>query len=156
MRRYFSLLRSRLCYDYAGNVNRFVHLSVWHIPSCPFSLMAEIPIRYQTKSRAGLVKYQFVLMQILTPPWLLFSLRGRRKRCQHDPGSRLWRGSGGKSKTLSIRSPRWRAALTVVLLTFPVKIPLTYRDTNTDDSSLWPSIVSRRGSEDDRMLFGHE
>lgn len=39
-------------------------------------------------------------MWILTPPWLFLSLRGRRKRCQHDPGSRLWRGSGGKSKTV--------------------------------------------------------
>lgn len=149
-------MRSYTCYDYVGNVNHSFHLSVWHIPSCPFSPLAEIPMRYQTKSRAGLVKYQFVLMRILTPPWLLFSLRGRRKRCQHDPGSRLWRGSGGKSKTLSIRSPRCRAALTVVLLTFPVKIPLTYTDTNTDDSSLWPAIVSCRGSEDDRMLFGHQ
>lgn len=32
----------------------------------------------------------------------LFSLRGRRKRCQHDPGSWLWRGSGGQSKNLSV------------------------------------------------------
>lgn len=93
-------------------------------------------------------------MWILTSPWLLFSLRGRRKRCQHDPGSRLWRGSGGKSKTLSIRSPHWCAALTVFLLTFPVKIPLTYRDMNTDDSSLWAAIVLCRGSKDDRMRLG--
>lgn len=27
------------------------------------------------------------------------SLRGRRKWCQHDPGSGLWRGSGGQSKS---------------------------------------------------------
>lgn len=53
-------------------------------------------------------------MWIPTPPWLLFSLRGRRKRCQHDPGSRLWRGSGRKSKTLSFSSPHIGVSLSQI------------------------------------------
>lgn len=87
------------------------------------------------------------LIRVATPPWLLFSLRGWRKRCQHDPGSRLWRGSGGKSKTLS---PSHRLALTCGSHRFLLLVSCQdishvqrhlERGMHTDDSSLRASIV---------------
>lgn len=93
------------------------------------------------------------LMWILTPPWLLFSLRGWRKRCQHDPGSRLWRGSGGKSKTLSISSPHSGVMLSQTsLIAFPVKISHVQRQAHRWFLFMEVYCLSR-GNKDDRMLL---
>lgn len=55
-----------------------------------------------------------------------YSVRGRRKRCQHDPGSRLWRGSGGKSKTVHLVPWQQRRCSHKVLLpAFLAKVSLT-------------------------------
>lgn len=88
-------------------------------------------------------------MWILTPPWLLFSLRRWRKRCQHDPGSRLWRGSGGKSKTLSISSPHIDVSLSQIFalcflsrsLSRSERCRRTYDHTDDSFFLLWGSIV---------------
>lgn len=92
-------------------------------------------------------------MWILTPPWLLFSLRGWRKRCQHDPGSRLWRGSGGKSKTLSISSPHTGVMLSqTFLIAFPVKISHVQRQAHRWFLFMEVYCLSR-GNKYDRMLL---
>lgn len=93
-------------------------------------------------------------MWILTPPWLLFSLRGWRKRCQHDPGSRLWRGSGGKSKTLSISSPHIDVPLSQIFALCFLSRSLLRSETCTHRWFLFMRIYClSRGNKDDRMLF---
>lgn len=97
------------------------------------------------------------LVWILTPPWLLFSLRGWRKRCQHDPGSWLWRGSGGKSKTLSISSPHIDVLLSQIFcFVFPVKISHIQRHVERR-AHRWFLFMRvyclSRGNKDDRMLL---
>lgn len=119
--RYFVVrnLLLRLCFYLAWkHNNHFISPSICQIPNFPLCLKlwsgmsCEMPPECPSES----------LIWTLTPPLLLFSLRGRRKRCQHDPGSRLWRGSGGKSKSVHLIASHWRAALTDFLFVFPVKI----------------------------------
>lgn len=94
------------------------------------------------------------VMWILTPPWLLFSLRGWRKRCQHDPGSRLWRGSGGKSKTLSISSPHIDVPLSQIFALCFLSRSLLRSETCAHRWFLFMRIYClSRGNKDDRMLF---
>lgn len=88
-------------------------------------------------------------MWILTPPWLLFSLRGRRKRCQHDPGSRLWRGSGGKSKAVHLVASQQHRRSRRVFLS-PRFLPRSLSRSaaeRADDSSLWGFYCFTRGSK---------